>query len=136
MRRPDFSDEKSDSSSTSSAISESSMSSDDGSPASSELQQSFAAVVDIIDNLYKRSRSIRTPALQVQLLKVSSYKSVNKETGVDLVTEFSTLDHAHVTEFFLQLRRGDVGREVEVVRLRDEDELLTKRISLSITQRR
>jgi hypothetical protein len=96
--RPDFSDEKGDSSSNSSGISESSTSSDDGSPASSELQQRFAAAVDIIDNLYKLSRSIRTPALQ--------------------------------------LRGGDGSGDVVEVRLRDEDKLLNKRISSSITQRR
>lgn len=76
------------------------------------------------------------PALQARILKASSCRRVDKETGVELVIEFSTFDLAHVTESFFQIRWGDVLLEAESEIITKEDNVLLKRISSLITLQR
>lgn len=99
----------------------------------SELEQRFLTVVDILDNLYKFSRIVRTPALHTRYLKAASYKKIDRETGIDLIVQFKEADYAYVSESFLSNRRenGIPNPEISL-----EDAHLIMRFASAITKRR
>ena len=113
-----------DSSSQASLVSEVSM---------TELQQRFLTVVDVVDNLYKFSRMIRTPALHTRFLKAASYKKTDRDTGIDLIGQFKAADFAYVQEAFLSFRRenGNANPSLSL-----EDSHLIRRFAGAITKRR
>lgn len=99
----------------------------------SELEQRFLTIVDALDNLYKLSRMIRTPALHTRFLKAASYKKVDRETGIDLIAQLKVADYAFITEAVLSLRREN-GVPKPMVSL--EDAHMIKRYAGAITKRR
>lgn len=99
----------------------------------SELEQRFLTVVDILDNLYKFSRMVRTPALHTRFLKAASYKKIDRETGIDLIVQFKAADYAYVSEAFLSFRREN---EIPNPEINLEDAHLIKRFANAITKRR
>ncbi|KAI9763315.1 MAG: hypothetical protein M1839_006520 [Geoglossum umbratile] len=103
---------KDDSDSSSSEDDASSQVSSVPEPLLTELQQRFLTVVDIVDNLYKLSRMIRTPALHMR------YKAA---------------DFAYVNEGFTSLRRenGDPSPQFSM-----EEVNLIRRFASAITKRR
>lgn len=134
--RPVPDDDHSDSSSSFGNTPEESSDSGDSTHPLSELCQRFLDIVDIIDNLYKLSRSIRTPVLHARPLKAASYKKIDKDTGVDVILEFRAVDLAYVTELFLQFRRDNKDLSIEDRSLGKKDYALTERLANAITQRR
>jgi hypothetical protein len=61
------------------------VSSEDSAPqTSTELEQRFLSIVELIDTLYKMSRFIRAPAADARIFKANSFRKVDKDTGVDL----------------------------------------------------
>jgi hypothetical protein len=99
----------------------------------SELEQRFLTIVDIVDNLYKFSRMVRLRALHTRFLKAASYKKIDRETGIDLIAQFKTVDYDYVKEVFMSFRRenGIPSPDISL-----EDAHLIKRFASAITKRR
>jgi hypothetical protein len=102
-------------------------------PPMTELQQRFLTIVDIVDNLYKLSRMIRTPALQTRFSKAAAFKKIDRETGIDLIVKFRATDHEYVMDAFRSLRRenGSSGSQ-----LLPQDLEFVRRVADGITKRR
>jgi hypothetical protein len=90
-------------------------------------------VIDILDNLYKFSRMIRSPILHTQFLKTTSYKKIDWETGIDLIIQYKAVDFNYVNEAFLSFRREN-GDPNPIISL--EDRYLIRRFAGAITKRR
>lgn len=98
-----------------------------------ELQQRFLTAVDIIDSLYKFSRMIRTPSLHARVLKAAFYTKIDRETGVDLIAQYKTVDFAYVREGFLSFRREN-GEPAPSVSQEDTEPI--RHFASGITKRR
>jgi hypothetical protein len=99
----------------------------------SELEQRFLNIIDIVDNLYKFSRMLRTPAIHTRFLKAAAYKRMDRETGMDLIVQYKAADYDYVRESFVSIRREAGVQDPE---LSPEDVDLIKRISNGITKQR
>ncbi|KAL2861218.1 uncharacterized protein BJX67DRAFT_367070 [Aspergillus lucknowensis] len=53
-----------------------------------------------IDKLYRLAFKIRNPATRLGSSKALGYREVDKETGVDLIEQFSLVDHQYIRELF------------------------------------
>ena len=124
------------SSSDSDLSSGSSSDSEDEKLSPSELRRRLFALSDINDNLYRLSRSIRAPASHARSLKALSYKSIDKETGVDLLQQYVAVDLAFSNDLFTQLRRNVQDQCGDDPKLDDVDLAIIKRFAQGITRRR
>lgn len=70
-----------------------------------ELTMRYEEIVDIIDNLYKLSVRIRTPAIGSRSLKAASYQPKDPDTGVDILGSYAQYDEQHVRELLQNLRK-------------------------------
>ncbi|KAL5346792.1 hypothetical protein ACLOAV_007933 [Pseudogymnoascus australis] len=123
-------------SSDSESSSDSSSESEDEKLAPSELLRRVSALSNINDNLYRLSRSIRAPASHSRSLKALSYKLIDKETGVDVVQQFATVDLAFTKDLFSQLRRHVQDQYGNCPMLDGADVAMIKRLAQGITRRR
>lgn len=124
------------SSSDSESSSNSSSESDSDISPPNELYRRLSALSDINDNLYGLSRYIRAPALHTRSLNALAFKDVDKETGIDLVQQFSVIDLDFTEELFMQLRRNAQGKSGTYQELNDAELALIKRFAHGITRRR
>lgn len=95
-----------------------------------ELEQRFCEIVDIIDNLYKLSVRIRQPTLRTRSLKAASYQPKDPETGIDLLEQYANFDLQHTKELVGHLRAPHING------IKIENDVLVDRLSRAITLRR
>jgi hypothetical protein len=96
----------------------------------SELKMRFEEIVDIIDNLYKLSVRIRTPTIRSKSLRAASYKPLDPETGVEILSAYAKYDLHHVKELLSH------WREPHTTDTQVEQDFLTARLSAAVTLRR
>ncbi|OJD38859.1 macro domain-containing protein [Diplodia corticola] len=95
-----------------------------------ELQQRMFEIVDIINSLYRLSIRIRNPTIRIRSLKAATYRQVDPDTGVDVLSQYAEYDRKYVADSLTQLRAGFPQRK-------DEDvAFLVDRLSKAITKRR
>jgi hypothetical protein len=95
----------------------------------SELKQRVASIHDILSDLYKLSFKLRNPSTKPRQSKSSVYAEIDRETGVELFSEYQKFDRLYVTELFRQLRMDSQN-------CAGDDEYLIHRLSCAITFRR
>ncbi|TVY83721.1 hypothetical protein LSUE1_G003385 [Lachnellula suecica] len=83
--------------------------------ASTELQQRFLSVVEIIDTLYKMSRFIRGPAIEARISKANSFRKVDKDTGIDIFSELPMIDEETGRDIYSQLPSSDVAYVIDSI---------------------
>ena len=70
-----------------------------------ETHLQFATIVDIIDNLYKLSIHIRNPKTRTNYSNAATFKAIDKETNIDLVSQYVFWDVQHARNVFNELRK-------------------------------
>ncbi|OMP89197.1 hypothetical protein BK809_0005918 [Diplodia seriata] len=123
--RGDFSDD-----SASDDSSEDEDGSSDGGRPRFELQQRMSEIVDIINSLYRLSIRIRNPTIRIRSLKAATYRQIDPDTGVDVLSQYAEYDRGYVADSLAQLRAGFPQRKNEDVAF------LVDRLSKAITKRR
>ncbi|KAL1637269.1 hypothetical protein SLS58_009360 [Diplodia intermedia] len=104
-------------------------SSDEGRPRF-ELQQRMFEIMDIINSLYRLSIRIRNPTIRIRSLKAATYRQIDPDTGVDVLSQYAEYDRRYVADSLAQLRAGFPQRKNEDVAF------LVDRLSKAITKRR
>jgi hypothetical protein len=140
-QQPSNEDQDSDSdesncSSNDEALSEESRSDEENNVPVSEMRHRLFGTIDILDNMYKLSRSIRAPALHTRLLKAASYKQVDKDTGVNIFDQLEVYDLAFTKDLYLEMRRKSHQNSEAIPELNESDLLFIKNQATSISRRR
>jgi hypothetical protein len=98
----------------------------------SELQFRLMEIIDIVDNLYKLSIRIRIPTLDNRATKAATFRQIDKDTKVDLISQFVAYDKQHTIETLRSLR----GDRQDLADGELEKDPLAIRLSGAITRRR
>lgn len=95
----------------------------------SELRQRLASIGNILDDLYKLSFKLRNASLKPRAGKAAMHSEIDKETGVELFSEYHKFDRLHITELIRQMRGPSSDQGVE-------SDYLVDRLSHALTARR
>ncbi|TVY19369.1 hypothetical protein LARI1_G003446 [Lachnellula arida] len=80
-----------------------------------ELQQRFLSIIEIIDTLYTISRFIRAPALEARISKANSYQKVDKDTSIDLFSGLLSVDKDTVYHGSSQILSFDLSYVIDTI---------------------
>jgi hypothetical protein len=93
----------------------------------SKFSIALESVVDIIDRFYRIATKVRNPATRLASPKVSRFKQIDEDTGVDIIEVYLQTDLKHIREIFRSFQ-GDSHQK--------EDHFLIPRLAKSNRRRR
>lgn len=99
------------------AIQQSMLEADYGSETTGSVEQEFnlilESITETINCLYRIATRIRNPATRTLTKKVLEFKMTDRESGVDLVGQYASLDREHLREVFKAYRSADILNRFE-----------------------